>query len=88
MSKNLKVYDFKVKTFHAYNGTTEYDNKTYMGHVFTHEVWAVIKAITCGFYEEGDIITFYDNDEDITLLTITCLDNGKMLIDSNVIMTF
>ena len=88
MSRNLTVYEFKIKTFHAYNGTVEEDNKTHGGHFFTREVWGAIKAVTCGFYEEGDIITFYDEEEDVTLLKITCLGDGKMNIDSNVIMTF
>ena len=88
MSKNLKMYEFKMKTFHAYNDTTEFDPKSYGSHFFNREVWGAIKAVTCGFYEEGDIITFYDEDEDVTFLTITCLGDGKMNIDSNVIITF
>ena len=88
MSRNLKVYEFKIKTFHEYNGETEHDPRSYAGNFFTREIWGAIKAVTCGFYEEGDIITFYDEDEDVTFLTITCLGDGKMQIDSNVIMTF
>lgn len=89
MSNNLKVYGFKVKTFHACDKSVEYEGVSYMAHVFNNEVWAVIKAVTCGMYDEGDIITFYDDEnDDIVFVTITCLGKGKMSIDSKVEIIF